>query len=73
MIGKGAVTPEEALSYAMSLPVAVTISGVDTLEVLHQNLAVARGFQPLATSAHARIARALPRIRRRWASGAYSR
>jgi predicted aldo/keto reductase-like oxidoreductase len=51
MIGKGAVTPEEALSYAMSLPVAVTISGVETLEVLHQNLVVARGFQPLATSA----------------------
>jgi uncharacterized protein len=51
MIGKGAVTPQEALSYAMSLPVAVTISGVETLEVLHQNLAVARGFQPLATSA----------------------
>ena len=45
------MTPEEALSYAMSLPVAVTISGVDSLEVLHQNLVVARGFQPLATSA----------------------
>jgi aryl-alcohol dehydrogenase-like predicted oxidoreductase len=51
MLSSGAVTPEEALSYAMSLPVAVTISGVETLEVLHQNLAVARGFQALATSA----------------------
>ena len=44
---RGAVTAEEALRYAMSLPVAVTISGIDTLEVLHQNLAVARGFKPL--------------------------
>jgi len=45
---EGAVTPEEALSYAMSLPVAVTISGIDALSVLRQNLAVARGFTQLA-------------------------
>ncbi len=44
---RGAVTPEEALRYAMSLPVAVTISGIDALSVLRQNLAVARGFKPL--------------------------
>jgi aryl-alcohol dehydrogenase-like predicted oxidoreductase len=44
---QGAVTPEEALRYAMSLPVAVTISGIDALSVLRQNLAVARGFTPL--------------------------
>jgi aryl-alcohol dehydrogenase-like predicted oxidoreductase len=42
-------TPQEMLSYAMSLPVSVTISGVDSLEVLHQNLAVARGFKPLSS------------------------
>ena len=51
MLRKGAVTPVEAFSYAMSLPVAVTISGVDTLEVLHQNLGVACGFKPLEASA----------------------
>jgi aryl-alcohol dehydrogenase-like predicted oxidoreductase len=44
---EGAVTPQEALGYAMSLPVAVTISGIDALAVLRQNLAVARGFTPL--------------------------
>jgi uncharacterized protein len=44
---QGAVTPTEALAYAMSLPVAVTISGIDALSVLRQNLAVARGFTPL--------------------------
>ncbi len=47
----GVVTPEEALRYAMSLPVAVTISGIDSLDVLRQNLAVARGFRPLAPDA----------------------
>lgn len=50
MLRHGNVTPEEALGYAMSLPVAVTISGVDTLEILHQNLQIARGFQPLSAS-----------------------
>jgi aryl-alcohol dehydrogenase-like predicted oxidoreductase len=50
MLRQGDVTAEEALAYAMSLPVAVTISGVDTLEVLHQNLEIARGFHPLPAS-----------------------
>ncbi len=44
---QGAVTPQEALRYAMSLPAAVTISGIDSLQVLHQNLAVARDFKPM--------------------------
>jgi aryl-alcohol dehydrogenase-like predicted oxidoreductase len=44
----GAVTAEEALRYAMSLPVATTISGMDNFDVLHQNLAIARGFKPLS-------------------------
>jgi aryl-alcohol dehydrogenase-like predicted oxidoreductase len=44
----GIVTPEEALRYALSLPVATTISGVDSLTVLRQNVAVARGFQPMS-------------------------
>jgi hypothetical protein len=50
MLRHGDVRPDEALGYAMSLPVAVTISGVDTLEVLHQNLEIARNFQPLPAS-----------------------
>ncbi|MFL5244062.1 MAG: aldo/keto reductase [Gemmataceae bacterium] len=44
---KGVVTVEEALRYAMSLPVATTISGIDSLAVLRQNLAIARGFKPM--------------------------
>jgi aryl-alcohol dehydrogenase-like predicted oxidoreductase len=46
---KGVITAEEALRYAMSLPVATTISGVDSLAVLHQNLAVARGFTAMTS------------------------
>jgi len=44
----GVVTAEEALRYAMSLPVATTISGIDSLAVLRQNLAIARGFTPMS-------------------------
>lgn len=42
------VTPQEALRYAMSLPVATVISGMDSMDVLEQNLAVARSFTPLS-------------------------
>jgi predicted aldo/keto reductase-like oxidoreductase len=50
IIISGVATPEEALRYAMSLPVASTISGIDAMWVLEQNLAVARGFQPMSAS-----------------------
>ena len=41
------VPAAEALRYAMSLPVAVTVTGIDSLKVLRQNLGVARGFRPM--------------------------
>jgi uncharacterized protein len=46
-VKRSLVTGEELLRYAMSLLVATTISGMDSLEVLHQNLRVARGFTPM--------------------------
>ncbi len=47
-ITHGALTPTEALSYAMSVPgVSVTISGMDSMEVLDQNLAILSSFKPL--------------------------
>jgi uncharacterized protein len=46
-IKAGALSPDEALRYAMSLPVATTITGIDSLEVLHQNLQIARNFTPM--------------------------
>jgi hypothetical protein len=42
------ITAEQGLRYAMSLPVATTISGIDSMEVLDQNLKVAVNFEPLA-------------------------
>ena len=48
MIKKKAVTAEEALRYAMSLPVTSTVSGIDSMRVLKQNVKVASGFTPMS-------------------------
>jgi aryl-alcohol dehydrogenase-like predicted oxidoreductase len=48
MVTSGTITPAEGLRYAMSLPVATTISGMDSLTVLEQNLAIARDFTPMS-------------------------
>jgi aryl-alcohol dehydrogenase-like predicted oxidoreductase len=48
-VKSGLVKAEEMLRYAMSLPVATTIASIDSLAVLRQNLAVARGFKPMTT------------------------
>jgi aryl-alcohol dehydrogenase-like predicted oxidoreductase len=56
-VTQGVVTVEEALRYAMSLPVATTISGVDSLAVLRQNLGVARGFRPMTVEAMGALSR----------------
>ncbi|HEY0793430.1 MAG TPA: aldo/keto reductase [Chthoniobacterales bacterium] len=47
MITSGAITPEEGLRYAMSLPAATTISGMESLAVLEQNLEIACNFVPM--------------------------
>jgi uncharacterized protein len=49
-VSKRAVTAEEALRYAMSLPVAVTITGIDSMKVLRQDLRIARSFVPMTPS-----------------------
>ena len=49
-VKSGLVTAEEMLRYAMSLPVATTIAGMDSLDVLRQNLRVARGFTPMTAA-----------------------
>jgi aryl-alcohol dehydrogenase-like predicted oxidoreductase len=59
----GVVSAKEALAYALSLPVATVVSGIDSSRVLKQNLAVARCFRPMS-------ARAQQALRRRVASDA---
>ncbi len=47
-VKQGVIPAQEALRYAMSLPVATTVSGIDSLQVLRQNLGIASNFQPIS-------------------------
>jgi aryl-alcohol dehydrogenase-like predicted oxidoreductase len=47
-IRQGVISAEEALRYVLSLPVATVVSGIDSRDVLRQNLDIARRFVPMA-------------------------
>lgn len=47
-VRNGVYTAAEGIRYAMSLPVATTISGMDSLERLRENVAIARAFRPMS-------------------------
>lgn len=49
-IKQGLVSPEEALRYVLSLPVASVVSGIDSREVLQQNLSILRRFTPMTVA-----------------------
>jgi len=57
MIKWGGITHSEALRYAMSLPVTTTISGMDSLEVLKQNLETVQSFSPMSEKEMAEVRR----------------
>jgi aryl-alcohol dehydrogenase-like predicted oxidoreductase len=62
-IKAGVVTPQEALAYALSLPIATLVSGMGSPRDLKQNVAIARGFKALP-------ARRMEALRRRAAAQA---
>jgi aryl-alcohol dehydrogenase-like predicted oxidoreductase len=41
------ITPQEAIRYALSQPIASLCSGIDSMAILEQNLRIARGFVPM--------------------------
>ena len=49
-IKQGLVTPEEALRYVLSLPIASLVSGIDSRDVLRQNLDIVRRFVPMTVA-----------------------
>jgi uncharacterized protein len=49
-VSRRVVKVADALRYAMSLPVATTVSGIDSMKVLKQNLKIAAGFEPMSTA-----------------------
>ncbi|HEX4564971.1 MAG TPA: aldo/keto reductase [Vicinamibacterales bacterium] len=50
MVKKRVIRVEDALRYAMSLPVTTTVSGIDSMKVLKQNLRIATNFKPMTRS-----------------------
>jgi predicted aldo/keto reductase-like oxidoreductase len=47
IVSKAGVPVEDALRYVLSLPIATLVSGIDSEDVLAQNLRIVRDFQPL--------------------------
>lgn len=56
-ITQGILTVEEAMRYVWSLPVSTLVSGIDSREVLRQNLAIARRFVPMTQEEMAQLRR----------------
>jgi aryl-alcohol dehydrogenase-like predicted oxidoreductase len=56
-VKKKIVRAEDALRYAMSLPVATTITGIDSLRVLRQNLRIAKNFVPMTVEEMSQLRR----------------
>jgi predicted aldo/keto reductase-like oxidoreductase len=44
---KVGITAQEAISYALSLPLHTLVSGMDSLDVVTQNLEIVRNWRPL--------------------------
>jgi len=53
------VTAQDALAYALSLPVATVVSGMESMRVLQQNVAVAEGLRPMSAQARQALRRRL--------------
>ena len=47
-VRRGVLTASEALRYVLSLPIATLVSGINSLEILRENVQIARGFTPMA-------------------------
>jgi aryl-alcohol dehydrogenase-like predicted oxidoreductase len=55
IVSKGGITPDVAYRYALSQPVATQVTGVQSLEHLRQNVALARDFVPMSAADQAAL------------------
>lgn len=49
------IRPREAISFALSQPIATLVSGMESLDVLQQNLQIVRQWQPLSEEEQERL------------------
>lgn len=47
LLKSNTATPKEYIDYALNLPTSVVITGIDSMDILNQNLSIARNFKPL--------------------------
>jgi hypothetical protein len=47
LVSEKVCTVQEALTYSLSQDICALVSGIDSMEVLKQNVAIARAFKPL--------------------------
>lgn len=66
-IKQGVLTAEEAVRYVLSLPVATVVSGIDSREVLQQNLNIVRRFTPMTVADMQALRTPGRALRERWA------
>jgi predicted aldo/keto reductase-like oxidoreductase len=57
IVSDAGIAIEDALRYVLSLPIASLVSGIDSIEVLEQNLKIAREFKPISAEDRYRIER----------------
>lgn len=70
ILRSGTVTAVECLRYALSLPVSTVITGIDSLEILDQAIALGETFEPLTDEETVRL---LGRTREAARSGKFER
>ncbi|MBN2314408.1 MAG: aldo/keto reductase [Sedimentisphaerales bacterium] len=59
LIGKGGVSAEQLVRYALSLPVAAAVIGMPTLEVVESNALIARTLKPMSDPERKKISQQL--------------
>jgi predicted aldo/keto reductase-like oxidoreductase len=68
VVTKGGLSAQDAYRYALSQPVATQVVGIQSREELTQNVALARGFKPMAEAEQAAL---VSRVKEAAADGRY--
>ncbi len=47
IVANNIAKPEDAMRFSMTMPISTLCSGIDSMEILHKNLEIARNFKPM--------------------------
>ena len=63
LIRKAGLTPQQCIRFALSQPIATLVSGMDSIEVVDQNVAIAGTLAGIAPAIHAARTEIVPALR----------